>query len=81
MKLPRRPLTDEEMLDEFPRRARAKDWFIKVREIAPGGFVVAAQDRWGRRMTQTCDGADLERVIEEVEKYAEKVGGAVTAGT
>jgi hypothetical protein len=79
MKLGRRPMTDAEMLDEFPRRARAKDWFIRVKECAPGEYVVAAQDRWGRQVTQRCADSELERVIEEVEQYAERVSAELAA--
>jgi hypothetical protein len=50
-----------------------------VREFAPGGYVVAAQDRWGRQTTQRCAESELERVIEEVEQYAEKVAAALEA--
>jgi hypothetical protein len=73
-------MTDEEMLREFPRRARAKDWFIRVMEFAPGGYAVAAQDRWGRQVNQTCAEGELQRVIEEVERYAENVAGERTEG-
>jgi hypothetical protein len=68
--------TDEEMLNEFPRRARATDWFLRIREIAPGGYVVAARDRWGRQVTHTCPEAELSRTIEDVERYAERVAAS-----
>jgi hypothetical protein len=73
MRIARSPMSDEEMLREFPRRARAKDWFIRVQEFAPGGYRVAARDRWGREVTHTGSEADLDQLIEEVERYAESI--------
>jgi hypothetical protein len=73
VKLAKGTQTDEQMLFDYPRRARAKDWFIRVTEIAPGGYVVAASDRWGRQVTHTGSEDDLERMIEDVERYAESV--------
>jgi hypothetical protein len=46
---------------------------MSVKEIAPGGYVVAARDRWGREMTHTGSEEELARMIEDVEGYAEKV--------
>jgi hypothetical protein len=68
--------TDAEMLGDFPRRARAKDWFMRVTEIAPGGYVVAARDRWGREVTHTGSESELAQMIEDVERYAESVAAA-----
>jgi hypothetical protein len=73
MKAPKWPATDEEMLSEFPRRARTPDWFIKVAEFANGGWRVKARDRWGRGIEQTGGDSDVPRMIEEAERYAESV--------
>jgi hypothetical protein len=73
MKALKRPATDEEMLSEFPRRARTPDWFIKVEEFANGGWRVKARDRWGRGIEQTGGDSDVPRMIEEAERYAASV--------
>src|SRR5258708_5115022 len=73
MKALKRPATDEEMLSEFPQRARTPDWFIKVEEFANGGWRVKARDRWGRGIEQTGGDSDIPRMIEEAERYAQSV--------
>ncbi len=73
MKALKRAATDEEMLAEFPRRARVPDWFIKVEEFANGGWRVKARDRWGRGIEQTGGDSDVPRMLEEAERYAESV--------
>jgi hypothetical protein len=40
---------------------------------ATGGYVVAARDRWGREVTHSGSWDELERMIEDVERYAEAV--------
>ncbi len=73
MKIARGPATDEEMLREFPRRARAEGWFLRVEEFAPGGYRVTARDRWGREVSHTCTEADVGKTIEDCEQYAEAI--------
>jgi hypothetical protein len=73
VKLAKSAKTDAEMLVDFPRRARAKDWFIRVKEMSPGGYVVAARDRWGREVTHTGSESEIAKMIEDVERYAESV--------
>jgi len=63
------------MLREFPRRARAVHWFLPVEEISAGVFRVSARDRWGRECSHTGTENDLDRLLEDVERYAETVAG------
>lgn len=71
----RRPASDEEMLQEYPRRARAPHWFIRVEEVSACVYRVSARDRWGHEVSHTGTENDLERLIEDVECYAEHVAG------
>jgi hypothetical protein len=64
------------MLAEFPRRARARDWFIRITEVSAGVYVVVARDRWGREVSHTGTpgtDAELDRLLEDVERSAEAV--------
>ncbi len=79
MKTLKRPATDEEMLRDFPRRARAPHWFIRVTEFANGGWHVTARDRWGREFSQTGGDSDVPEMIEAAERYAESVTAAARA--
>lgn len=68
----RKPATDEEMLQAYPRRSRAPHWFIRVEEVSLGVYRVSARDRWGRECSHTgVAGTDdeLDRLIEDVERY------------
>jgi hypothetical protein len=49
---------------------------MRVTEIAPGGYVVAARDRWGREVTHTGSESELAEMIEDVERYADSVAAA-----
>ena len=60
------------MVSEFPRRARTPDWFLRVREVSPLHYEVVACDRWGRQIEVSGGEEDLERMIEDCERYAEK---------
>jgi hypothetical protein len=62
--------SDVEMLCEFPRRSRTPDWFLRVDEVSSGHWVVVARDRWGREVSRSGGGEEVERMIEECEEYA-----------
>jgi hypothetical protein len=76
VKLSKPTKTDAEMLLDFPRPTRSKDWFMRVTEIARGGYVVTARDRWGREVTHTGSETELAQMIEDVERYAASVSGS-----
>jgi hypothetical protein len=78
MQAPRATATDEEMLAKFPRRARAKNWFMRVEEVSPFIYVVYARDRWGHEVKHSGTEDELDRVIEDVEKYAESISAIAT---
>jgi hypothetical protein len=63
--------TDDEMLHLFPRRARTPNWFLRVKEVSAGHYVVTARDRWGREVSHEGGEADVSRMIEECERFAE----------
>jgi hypothetical protein len=69
----RRAATDEEMLQRYPRRARAPHWFIRVEEVSAYVYRVSARDRWGHEVSHTGTGNDLDHLIEDVERYAERM--------
>jgi len=73
MKLLQTPRTDEEMLREFPRRARAAGWFLRVEETSASHWIATARDRWGHEVSQSGGEADIERMVEHCERYAEQV--------
>jgi hypothetical protein len=66
--------SDVEMLRECPRRSRTPDWFLRIDEVSNGRWVVVARDRWGREVSRSGGGEEVERMIEECEEYAAATG-------
>ena len=69
-----RAKTDEEMLREFPRRARTPGWFVRVDEVSAGHYIVVARDRVGHEVSRSGGEQDLARMIEECERHASEIG-------
>jgi hypothetical protein len=61
------------MLQEYPRGARAPHWFIRVEDLSAFVVRVSARDRWGHEASPTGTEYDLDRLLEDVERYAERV--------
>lgn len=70
VKLEIEPQTDAQMLSEFPRRSRTPHWFLRVKEVSNGHWVVIARDRWGREISRSGGEPELETMIEDCEEYA-----------
>lgn len=69
---PHRARSDEDMLQEYPRRSRTPDWFIRVEEVSAGVCRVSARNRWGHECGHTGSAntdEELEKLVEVVESY------------
>ena len=66
-------IPEDELLKEFPIRAKTKGWFFAIAELSEGHWKISGSNKWNQRIN--LEGIDLDELIIEAESEASRLKG------
>lgn len=71
MKTEQIKIPEDELMKQFPIRAKTKGWFFNISEVANGCWKISGSDKWNRRIS--LEGSGIDELIIEAEAEASRL--------